>query len=206
MSSLWQGFILGFSIAAPVGPIGVLCIRRTLAHGRMHGFVSGLGAATADAIYGLIAACGMTVMMNALLDQRLLLQTAGGLFLLYLAYRTFRSASPEVTGTAERKPLAGDYWSTLGLTITNPMTILMFLGFMAGTGIGGGSGSGTLASALLLVAGVFAGSVAWWIFLSQFVGIWQSRLRVYMPWINRLSGIVLAGFGVCSLVSVVTAY
>lgn len=166
MSTYLQGAVLGFSIAAPVGPIGLLCIRRTLTQGRTHGFATGMGAATADALYGCVAAFGFTVIAQALVEQTRWLQLIGALFLLYIAYKTFRSsaARAEAQGGADR-----GYWrsygSTLLLTLTNPMTILSFLGLFAGLNIGEGT-----ASAVWLVLGVFSGSAAWWLLLSFVVG------------------------------------
>src|SRR5690242_7918027 len=106
---LIRGFVLGFSIAAPVGPIGVLCIRRSLAEGRIVGLVSGLGAATADAFYGAIAAFGLTFVTSALIEQRQWLQLIGGLFLLYLGIRTFLSAPSERPASVRATGLAGAY-------------------------------------------------------------------------------------------------
>ena len=131
MSLLFRGFIIGISIAAPVGPIGVLCIRRTLADGRLAGFLSGLGAATADMIYGAIVAFGITVIMDLLIGQAQWLKFIGGIFLLYLGMRTFLSKPAEQAAQTNSNGLLGAYLSTLFLTITNPMTILSFIAIFA---------------------------------------------------------------------------
>src|SRR5512141_3192760 len=116
-----KGFLLGLAIAAPVGPIGVLCIRRTLAHGRLIGFISGLGAATADMCYGAVAALGLTAIRDLLLAQQLLLRILGGLFLLYLGVRTFLARPANLTSSSiEGTSRLVAYLSTLGLTLTNP--------------------------------------------------------------------------------------
>src|SRR3990172_2905035 len=124
---LFKGVLLGFSIAAPVGSIGVLCIRRTLADGRAAGFVSGLGAATADALYGAVAAFGLAFVTNALIGQQLWLRLGGGAFLCYLGAKTFLSAPAERPAEARGGGLLAAYASTLALTLTNPTTILSFV-------------------------------------------------------------------------------
>jgi threonine/homoserine/homoserine lactone efflux protein len=121
---LARGFIIGLSVAAPVGPIGVLCIRRTLANGRMSGLVTGLGAATADAFYGAIAAFGLTAISRVLLDNQDVFRIVGGVALLYLGVRTFLSRPSESASDPRRSDLARDFASALGLTLANPATIL----------------------------------------------------------------------------------
>jgi len=193
-SLFMKGLIIGFSIAAPVGPIGVLCIRRTLAEGRISGFVSGMGAATADALYGCIAGFGVTYVSNFLIGQQFSFRLIGALFLGYLGARIFFSKPAEAPSKAEGKGLAGAYASTLLLTLTNPVTILAFAAIFAGLGLGNLGGNYT--AGMLLVLGVFLGSAAWWLFLSTGVGLFRTwfngpRLR----WVNRLSGVIIAGFG-----------
>jgi threonine/homoserine/homoserine lactone efflux protein len=193
-----RGFIIGISIAAPVGPIGVLCIRRTLSDGRLTGLLSGLGAATADMIYGAVAAFGLTVIMNALLDQKFWLQLIGGFFLLYLGIKTLLSKPAEEAAQTNRNGLLGAYFSTLLLTLTNPMTILSFIAIFAGA-----MPSNTTGTPMILVIGVFAGSAAWWLALSLGVGLMRERVSPnLMLWINRISGIVITIFGAVSLLSI----
>lgn len=197
-----RGVLIGLSIAAPVGPIGVLCIRRTLTDGRLAGLLSGLGAATADAFYGSVAGFGLSFMSRLLLGQQVLIRLVGGLFLLYLGLRTLRApVAREETGVVASDRLASYYLSTVGLTLTNPMTILAFAAIFAGLGLAA-SGESGLGSAALLVSGVFTGSALWWLLLSGSVGLLRGRLspRV-MVWINRLSGTVIGGFGVVALLS-----
>jgi threonine/homoserine/homoserine lactone efflux protein len=131
------GMILGFSIAAPVGPIGVLCMRRTLAEGRHYGFISGLGAAAADAVYGAIAAFGLTLISSVLIDQQGWLRLIGGLFLCYLGMRTFFSKVSEQAADVKRGSLWAAFGSTFFLTLTNPMTILSFAAIFAGFDVAG---------------------------------------------------------------------
>lgn len=192
-----RAFIIGISIAAPVGPIGVLCIRRTLANGRLAGFVSGLGAASADMLYGAIAAFGLSAITGLLLDNAFWLKLIGGLFLLYLGVKTFREKPSDKPAEATADGLWSMYLSTFFLTITNPMTILSFAAIFAGTMLGTTTGS-----PLVMVAGVFAGSAAWWLTLSFIVGILRDRLtQTHMAWINRISGAIIIAFGVYALAS-----
>lgn len=199
VSLLLRGLAVGFSIAAPVGPIGVLCIRRTLADGRAAGLVSGLGAATADAIYGSIAGFGLTFVSGFLLSQTGWLRLVGGAFLLYLGIRTLLSRPAERPAAASGTGLARAYASTFLLTLTNPATILSFVAVFAGLGLA--SAGGDYAAATLLVLGVFSGSALWWLLLSGGVSLFRARFDPRaMRWVNRLSGVVIATFGLAALV------
>jgi threonine/homoserine/homoserine lactone efflux protein len=195
-----EGIVIGFAIAAPVGPIGVLCIRRTLADGRVSGLVSGLGAATADALYGAVAALGLTFVAEFLMGGESWLRLVGGAFLLFLGVRTFLArpagrAAPD----ARRIGLPGAYASTFFLTLTNPTTILSFAAIFAGLGVAGDA-SGDALSAMLLVLGVFLGSAAWWVVLSGATSLFRTRLSVRgLRWVNRISGTVIAAFGVLAV-------
>jgi len=192
-----KGVILGFSIAAPVGPIGVLCIRRTLSNGLLNGFISGLGTATADALYGCIAAFGLTVVSTFLINSQIYLHLIGGLFLLYLGYKTFQSVPAEIAAKANGKGLFGSYTSAFFLTLTNPLTIMSFAAVFAGLGIG--TAGGEFASALL-VLGVFIGSMLWWLFLSGTVNLLRTRFdKKRLHWVNQISGVVITAFGILSL-------
>jgi threonine/homoserine/homoserine lactone efflux protein len=191
--SLLKGILFGFSIAAPVGPIGILCIRRTLGGGMASGFVSGLGAATADAIYGSIAAFGLTVISNFLIGQQFYIHAIGSLFLLYLGGKTFRSVPVNESTDGMNKGIFASYASTFFLTITNPMTIISFTAVFAG--LGAGSGKGDVLETVLLIAGVFTGSTLWWLILSSGVSALRKKLDIqWMKWINRLSGMIIIGF------------
>jgi threonine/homoserine/homoserine lactone efflux protein len=193
-----RGFLIGLSIAAPVGPIGVLCIRRTLAEGRLTGLLSGLGAATADMLYGMIAAFGVTFMMDLLVGQAGWLHLLGGLFLLYLGLRTFLAKPSDETGSASRTGLIGAYISTFLLTITNPLTILSFIGIFVGLNLGATNGGYT--SAVFMVLGVFLGSASWWLGLSLGVGLLRDKFApTWMVWVNRISGVIIMAFGLAAL-------
>lgn len=196
-----KGIILGFCIAAPVGPIGILCIRRTLAGGRLSGFVTGLGAATADAFYGSVAAFGITAVSALLVDHHAWLQAAGGVFLGYLGISTMtvRPAGREIA--APERSLLGAYGSTLFLTLTNPMTIFSFAAVFAGLGITT-PGAGAFAAAM--VAGVFCGSALWWLTLSFLVSRLGAGLSMHsLTWVNRGSGLILFVFGIMALGSLI---
>jgi threonine/homoserine/homoserine lactone efflux protein len=198
-STLARGFALGFSIAAVIGPIGVLCIRRTLAAGFLIGFLSGLGAATADATYGALAAFGVSALATLLVEQRLWLRLIGGAFLVYLGVRTLRSApAAHAAHAATAAGVAGAYLSTLALTLSNPMTILSFVGIFAGLGLSSVDAGG----GVQLVTGVFVGSAVWWLVLASLVSALRGRLnRKVLRGVNVLSGAIIGGFGVQSLLS-----
>ncbi len=197
---LLKGFVIGFSIAAPVGPIGVLCIRRTLAEGRLSGIASGLGAATADAVYGCIAVLGLTFISNILIDQQVWLRLTGGLFLCYLGIKTSMAKPAKRAALAKGNGLVGAYASTFFLTLTNPMTILSFTAIIAGLGLASTGRNFTSAGALVL--GVFIGSSLWWLILGGSVGIFGERIDYQgLWWINRTSGAIITGFGLFALSS-----
>ncbi len=199
---LLRGLVIGFSIAAPVGPIGVLCIRRTVADGRAVGLATGLGAATADALYGAVAGFGLTAVSGLLVAQQGLLRGVGGAFLCWLGLRAFlaRPGTEAAPAPARGGTLLGAWASTFVLTVTNPMTILSFAAVFAGLGVGGAGGD--YRAAATLVAGVFAGSALWWLALSGAVGLLRARVTPRaLRWVNRASGAVIAGFGVLALLS-----
>ena len=198
LALLFRGLLIGFSIAAPVGPIGVLCIRRTLADGRLFGLVSGLGAATADMLYGCVAGFGLTFISSFLVGQQLWLRLFGGLFLLYLGIKTLLSKPSEQAAKADGSGLLGAYLSTFFLTATNPLTILSFVAIFAGLGLANTNGS--YASALVLVLGVFLGSAAWWLLLTGGVGLFRAKFNTQgLLWVNRISGVIITVFGVVAL-------
>lgn len=194
---LIKGTVIGFSIAAPVGPIGVLCIRRSVSEGRSAGLATGLGAASADAVYGCIAGFGLTAVSNFLIGQRFWLGFLGGLFLCYLGLRTFLSRPPEEPSAVRRVGLWSAFFSTFFLTLTNPMTILSFVAIFAGLGLGA---SRDFYNASALVGGVFIGSALWWLLLSGGAAILGRRFNPdWMRVLNRVSGTVIFAFGAYSL-------
>ncbi len=195
-----KGLILGFSIAAPVGPIGILCIRKTLVFGRFSGFFSGLGAAAADTIYAIIAAFGLTFISNFLLAGQFWLRLIGGGFLLYLGWMTFHAKPHSQSNNVSHTTLFNDFISTFFLTITNPITIFSFLAVFAGLGLSNIEGDYLQAS--MLVLGVFLGSALWWLTLSEGVTLFRNKIsQNMMTWVNRIAGSIIFVFGIVVVLS-----
>ncbi|MEM8638130.1 MAG: LysE family transporter [Cyanobacteria bacterium P01_G01_bin.54] len=199
-----QGVGLGLAIAAPVGVIGLLCIQRTLTQGRWIGFVSGMGAATADGLYGCIAGLGLQAIADLLVAQRPGLMLVGGLFLVYLGLTTWRQRPPQAPtipaaeSSRRRSTALRAYGSVLLLTLTNPMTIFSFLGVFSGLGLAGVERE--TRHAIALVAGVFTGSALWWLILSTGVHTLSRWFRLgQVVWLNRISGGVMVTFGAIAL-------
>lgn len=202
ISFLIRGLIFGLSIAAVVGPMSVLCMQRTVNRGLLYGLVSGMGIATADGIYGSIAGFGLTVIISLLFSLQLWIHLLGGLFLIYLGVRTMltKPAERAAAAKANASNLLGAYVSTLLLTLTNPLTILSFAVIFAGIGVGATQNSAL--SATLVVLGVFLGSALWWCFLTGSISLFRKRFTpTWLLWINRISGSVIAIFGVLALLS-----
>ena len=204
-----QGIIFGFFLALPVGPVGVLCVQRTLAEGRLHGLLSGLGAAVGDALFGAIAAFGISAVKDWLEAHQDDLRIVGGVVLLILAIRTLYGKSSHGSKREERgdnenrvvtHSLLKDFVSTFMLAVTNPITLIAFAGLLATLGITDAGAS--IGNASLLVAGVFAGSAAWWLAISTTAGILRPFVDwSYQIWMNRVSAIILFGFGLYALLS-----
>lgn len=200
LTPLLRGAGLGFAIAAPVGPIGVLCIRRTLAHGRATGFFTGLGAATADGIYGGIAAFGLAAVATFLATQQMWIRLVGAVFLIWLGWRTLRAQPAKTAASAVSTGWTGAWASTVLLTLSNPATIFSFAAAFAGLGLAGTYGG--YGSAALTTLGVFCGSAFWWLLLSSGVNMLRSRLTTHaLRWVNRLSGGILVAFGLAAALS-----
>jgi len=193
-----KGIALGFSIAAPVGPIGVLVIRRSMARGFCAGLASGLGAASADAVYGTIAAAGLTLVADFLVRQSFWMGLLGGTFLVFLGMQIFFSRPADPNAQPDQGSPGGDYLSTFLLTLSNPMTIIAFVAILGSVGAVG-SGEFRL-GAFLLVMGVFSGSALWWLALSALVGFLRARLTSQtLLWVNRAAGLVIFAFAVAIL-------
>ena len=195
-----RGFLIGLSIAATVGPMSMLCIQRTLAKGQLYGLVSGLGVATADGVYGSIAGFGLTVIAAFLVSQQVWIRVIGGVFLVYLGLKTMLTKPAERAASAQAHNFLGAYASTFLLTLTNPATILSFVAIFAGIGVG--AVKNNYLAALLVVCGVFLGSALWWVILTGAVSLLRGRLTPrWLLWINRVSGGILALFGIVVLLS-----
>ena len=201
-----RGLLIGLSIAATVGPMSVLCIQRTVQKGFRYGLISGLGIATADGLYGCIAGFGLTVISTFLVHQQAWIRGIGGLFLVYLGVKTLvtRPAERAATTTSTKaQSFVSAYASTFLLTLTNPLTILSFVAIFAGLGVG--VEKNNVFSALLVVSGVFLGSSLWWILLTRGVSLLHGKITpLWLLWINRISGCIIAIFGLLALLSVIT--
>jgi threonine/homoserine/homoserine lactone efflux protein len=198
---LIRGFIIGFSIAAPVGPIGVLTIKRTLTEGRISGFVTGMGAALADSAYGAVAGFGLMAISSFLISQELIIKLVGGLFLCYLGIKSFLSKPATKEATVVSKGLLNNFISTFFLTLTNPSTILSFIAIFAGLGLA--STTADYFSSMAIVFGVFMGSAVWWFLLSSIVSLYRHKITSdRLVWVNRLSGLILGSFGLFALYSI----
>lgn len=193
-----KGFVLGVSIAAPVGPVGLLCLRRSLERGILAGFTSGLGAAAADLLYGIAAAAGLGAALSKLTTVTHSLEFAGGIFLVWLGCRTARRPAARMDDSKiQTRGLLRGFVSTFLLCATNPLTILSFAAMFAGIGVEGGT---TASGAMMLAAGVFAGSASWWLFLSGIAACLGPRLSdAGLRWTNRASGAALIAFGMRTL-------
>jgi threonine/homoserine/homoserine lactone efflux protein len=188
---------LGFTIAAAVGPISLLTIRRTLAHGQLYGLVSGLGVALADATYAGIAAFGLTAITSVLVGGRVALGVIGGAVLVWLGARTLISRPSTAAADAERPGLAAAFVSIFALTMTNPMTIISFAAVFAALGLAGRA----VADAVVLTLGVLIGSSLWWVVLTAVVGRLRGRVTpTALTWVNRVSGALIVAFGVLAIV------
>jgi threonine/homoserine/homoserine lactone efflux protein len=203
---LLKGMMVGIVIAVPVGPVGVLCIRRTILDGRLAGLFSGLGAATADSFFGIIAGFGLTVISDSLLYYQDWLRIGAAGFLLYVGITALMS-EPTARNRSGNDPegLFGDFASTFVLTITNPVTILSFIAIFGAIGFAGEEA--TLPHAAMLVAGVWLGSFFWWVGLVAGAGFLRMTFqRQHLVWINRGSGGFLVAAGVALLGSLVVEH
>jgi threonine/homoserine/homoserine lactone efflux protein len=198
----FKGLIIGFSIAAPVGPIGILCIRRSLTIGKWSGICTGLGAAAADTIYGIIAVLGLTAVSDILISYDWWMKMIGASFLLYLGCKSFFTTHiSKKTISSSHHSLLQDFSSTLLLTLTNPITILSFAAIYAGMGLGDVHASPL--SSIAMVIGVSLGSTLWWIFLVCGISVFKTKLTTtHMKWIDWISGCVLIGFAIIILYSI----
>lgn len=194
----WRGVIIGLTIAIPVGPIALMTIQRTLNHGRAVGLATGLGAATADLVYGAIAAFGLTLISSFLIDHKIWFSVVGGLFLCYLGLRTLLTPPVTKAATVRQNSVLSAYTSAVLLTLTNPPTILFFMAIFAGLGLANAGLS--YAAAMSMVIGVFSGSAAWWLTLSYGVGLFRTRFNpTALGWANKIAGVTICIFGIVIL-------
>lgn len=201
MDTTWifaKGLLIGVAVAAPVGPIGLLCIQRTLRDGFRVGLATGLGAATADGVFGAIAAFGLASISDALMDHQTSLRLIGGVVLFVLAWRAWNRAPPEMANAPVHVKVLAGYGTGLAVTLSNPMTIMGFLGIFAGFGLN--ELEAGIASASELVLGVLIGSAAWWLGLCFGTEALKPRFGPQsLAWTNRLASLLLVGFGVFAI-------
>ena len=199
----WKGFIVGLMVSIPLGPIGVLCVQRTINKGRRSGFVSGLGAAFADTIFSIIAGLGVSYIIRFVQEQHIYFQIVGGIIILFLGIHVFYTNPVKQLRLQRmnRNKLSYDFFSVFFLTITNPMAIFFFLAMFAGIHIA--SETPGLFSLTSLVIGVFAGASTWWFLLSSFVNFWRHRFRLKIIWwMNKVAGVLIFVLGLAAIISI----
>jgi len=189
-----KGIAIGFFMAIPIGPIGIMCIRKTLTDGRLSGLIIGLGAATADLFYGCVAAFGLTVISDTLNSQRIWIRLLGGALLFFLGIKTFRAQPKDPKLKISGSGRLRSYFTVVVLTLTNPITIFAFIAVFAAFGLGDGL---RFFSAEVLVAGVFIGSCLWFFLLTSGTILFRKKLDlVGLKWVNKIAGIliIISGF------------
>jgi threonine/homoserine/homoserine lactone efflux protein len=193
-----KGMIIGFLIAVPVGPINVLCVRRTIMHGRLAGIVSGLGSAGADTLFGAIAVLGLAALESVVFAERFWIALVGAAMLIVLGIRTLLAGAPQPSAAPDPTSLLGDFTSTFILTLTNPITILSFLGIFGAFGINADDAIDQYDG--MLLAGVFLGSTVWWLLLTGVIGVFHGHFNeTGLRWANRVAGVLILAFAVAVL-------
>jgi threonine/homoserine/homoserine lactone efflux protein len=196
-----KGLVIGFIIAAPVGPINIMCVRRTIVHGRLAGFVSGVGSAVADTILGAIAVFGLAFVTQLIEKERFWLALGGAIFLLVLGIRAIIRPPPKLVSGRDPSNLVGDFTSALFLTLSNPFTIASFFGIFAAFGVNSDERIGPDDWAALL--GVFAGAMTWWMLITGLAGMFHGRFTVSgLMWANRITGVIMLAFAAAVLIEV----
>ena len=196
-----KGLIIGYAMAVPIGPIGVLCIRKTLTEGHAQALIIGLAAATADSLYASFAAFGLTFVSDVIASLHIWLGLGGGGLLLHVGIRTFRAKHKDAITPFEKKGLLGSYASTFLLALTNPVIIFALVAVFAAFGLGHKLNSG---SASLLVAGLFSGSFLWFVTLGYVSTLFRKRLDADgLRWVNRISGVLIILSGIALFVRVI---
>ena len=199
-----SGIVMGLVTAVPIGPVNLICIRRTFAFGPVNGFMSGMGAALGDGVFAAITGFGLTWVAQLIEGYAPIIELIGGAMLVWFGWRTF-IAPPMVRCLEEREKdgatnLMRAMVSTFALTVTNPATLLAFTAMFAGLG-GLAGGAGSYVDAGFVVAGVVGGSMGWWLALTTVIGLFHAKIdEVAMKRINRASGLLVAVFGLVVLV------
>jgi threonine/homoserine/homoserine lactone efflux protein len=198
-----KGLIVGFLASIPLGPVGILSIQRTINKGMVSGLTSGMGAATVDAFFALVAALGLTYIINFIEEQQFFIQIIGGGVLMLLGIRIF-STNPIKQIRRHRRQknkLIEDYFSVVFLTLSNPLAVFLFIAAFAGIGMVTSNDS-TLKSSLI-ISGVFLGAMLWWFTLTFFIDLFRKKFRLkQLWWINKIAGIAIIVFGIIAMISV----
>lgn len=200
---LIKGIFVGFLASIPLGPVGVLCIQRTINKGRTSGMLSGMGAATVDSFFALIAALGLTFIINFIEEQQFYIQLLGGSILIFLGTKIFYTNPIRQIRRHRRKKnkLVEDFLSVLFLTLSNPLAVFLFVAAFAGIGLVTSKDSSFKSS--LIIGGVFIGAMFWWGLLTFFVDLFRKHFRLkQLWWINKIAGIVIIVFGIAAMLSV----
>ena len=202
MGVFFKGIVIGVVIAMPVGPVGTLCVQRTITQGKINGFLTGLGATTADVVFGLIAAFGLTVVSNFLIDQQEWIRLVGGIIICLIGVQVFSlETQKKIIPITSPNPLNA-FGSAFLIAITNPITIITFVVMFAGLGLVGSNSQ--YGPATLTVFGVFVGSGLIWLSVWGMSLIFRERFEFgRMKWINKIAGIVILVFGVSTLISLI---
>jgi len=198
---LLNGIFIGFVMAVPIGPIGIMCIRKTLTEGRLRGLIIGLGAATADLLYGCVAAFGLTIISDLLDSQRIWIKLVGGAILFMLGIKIFRALPADPKHSIKNNGIFKTYLITIFLTLTNPLTIFAFIAVFALLNLGGEL---SYFSASTLVIGIFIGSLSWFLLLSSEVTLFRNKLDLDgLRWVNRIAGVLIIISGIIAVGSLI---
>lgn len=200
---LIKGFVLGFLLSIPLGPIGIICIQRTLSKGRWSGFVSGLGASSADTLLAITAGLGLSFIIDFIKDYSIVFKLVGGIIVIIIGFQIFfKSPIRQFRNSKQKKSsLHTDYLSVLALTFSNPLAIFLFIAIFAGLNII--KGSHDLISNIIIFTGIFIGASTWWFTLTSFVNIYRAKFRLKnLWWLNKITGILIALFGLVALISI----
>lgn len=199
--AIYKGFLIGLCTSIPVGPIAILCIQRTLHKGRWHGFISGLGAATSDFLYALIALLGLSFVMDFVKSHELIIQIVGSIVIMGFGLHIFfQNPSKQLKKSNKTKTsYPQEYISALGLTITNPLMIFLFLGLFAQFSFV--SANSSTASIVLGMISVFLGSCTWWFLLSYIASLLKNRLNIRgLRFLNKIAGSLIIIIAIVGLI------
>lgn len=200
---LIKGLVLGFISSIPLGPIGVICIQRTLGKGRLSGFVSGLGAASADTLLAIIAGLGLSFIIDFITAYNIFFKLVGGLIVIYIGINIFfKNTIRQFRERRQKKSsLHTDYLSVLALTLSNPLAVFLFIAIFAGLNFV--NGDHNFISYIFVFTGVFAGASLWWFTLTSVVDLYREKFKIRkLWWLNKITGVIIFIFGIIALISI----